>query len=159
MSERSAVINYSDVNMAPRLVATAGPLFGAIFKISGDVSVGRDTVNQICISDPLVSRQHCSIKAADGGFKIFDLESYNGTFVNGLPVGEQALNHCDRITIGDSQFLFLLHSDVPRRISDPVELNDQNLITSATIQMQRQDALYLHPAQQVGIDAMSRRRY
>ena len=40
---------------------------------------------------------------------ILDLESLNGTFINDVPVKRRALHHGDRVRIGDSQFLFLMH--------------------------------------------------
>lgn len=157
MSGSLSLSHSSNIKMDPRLIATAGPLFGAIFKINEELSVGRDTVNHICISDPMVSRRHCTIGAIDGQFKIVDLNSYNGTFVNGLAVEEQTLNHCDRITIGDSQFLFLLESDAPLFVSDPVEMNEHNLITRSTIQLQRKDVLYLDPEKMATAAAPSSR--
>jgi transcriptional regulator with GAF, ATPase, and Fis domain len=54
-----------------------------------------------------MSRRHCEVETGDGAFILRDLGSSNGTFVNGIPVRERALQHGDRIRIGDSVLLFL----------------------------------------------------
>jgi len=66
------------------LHAIAGPLEGAVFRLpTEDVSVGRLASNQLCVGDPSVSREHCLIRYEKDGFRIRDLGSNNGTFVNG----------------------------------------------------------------------------
>jgi len=49
-----------------------------------------------------VSRRHCSILNSSGQIRLVDLESLNGTFVNGAPTREKTLEHGDRIKIGAS---------------------------------------------------------
>ena len=47
-----------------------------------------------------VSRRHCVVEHDEGGrFKIIDLESQNGTFVNGVPLTSTWLEHGDEIRI------------------------------------------------------------
>jgi pSer/pThr/pTyr-binding forkhead associated (FHA) protein len=41
-------------------------------------------------------------------FKLLDLESYNGTFINGIPVKEQNLVHADQLRVGKIELLFLI---------------------------------------------------
>src|SRR5262245_22217678 len=98
--------------MEPKLVAIAGPLKGSSFPIvGGELVIGRDPQNNIAVNDPLVSRRHCSIRNRGAEIQVADLESLNGTFVNGIPTREKTLEHGDRIKVGDSQFVFLLHED------------------------------------------------
>lgn len=80
----------------------------------------------------------------NGSFKVVDLDSYNGTFVNSVPVGEQSLNHGDQISVGSVRFVFLLHEPEPAA-RNLVELGDDELINPSTIRLARQDALYLKP--------------
>lgn len=81
---------------------------------------------------------------AGSQFTIVDLESYNGTFVNGVPVKEHPLAHGDQIAVGDVVLLFLLHeAEAAREITGP--LHEDNLITRSTVRLRREDALYLHP--------------
>src|SRR5688572_26432687 len=100
--------------MSFRLVALTGPQQGMIFPMSGDeITIGRDPSNPLCITDPSSSRKHCSISLTAEGFRLKDLDSKNGTFVNGIPVRERLLQHGDRLQVGDSAFVFLTHSDEP----------------------------------------------
>jgi Nif-specific regulatory protein len=133
---------------APRLIVLAGALRGAVFALdSAEVSVGRDAKNAICLNDPSVSRQHCLISEEAGQFKVTDLESFNGTFVNGVPVKERLLEHGDQLAVGDILLLLLLHEIEVERASSLVELGGGDLITRSMIRLQREDAFYLNPEQ------------
>ena len=107
--------------------------------------IGRDPTNQLSMEDSSVSWQHCLIKREAGQFSIKDLESRNGTFVNGVPLQERSLEDGDQIKIGDCVFLFLLHDGEPPASSTPVELDNEILVTGAMVQLQGADALYLKP--------------
>ncbi len=130
--------------MKPKLAAISGPLRRTSVTLGDDeVSIGRDKRNRLCIGSMLVSRRHCVIKNEDGRLKICDLESRNGTLVNGIPVKERALEHGDQIRIGDSLFLFLLHEGEGALAADPVELRDQEVAAGSTLELAPEDALYL----------------
>src|SRR5215471_461045 len=78
----------------------------------GEATVGRDPTNAVAVIDPSVSRKHCLLrKEEDGRYQIKDLESRNGTLVNGSSVKEQWLRHGDEIATGDSAFLFLTEEE------------------------------------------------
>ena len=64
------------------------------------------------LRDLAVSRHHCVLEADDGGFRLRDLDSRHGTFVNGMPVRERELADGDRITLGESQLLLLFLDEV-----------------------------------------------
>ena len=67
------------------------------------VKIGRDHSNDIIIDDPLVSRNHLTIIQDDkGNFKLLDVGSKNGTFVNGNRVQQCDLNLNDIIRIGNN---------------------------------------------------------
>ena len=105
--------------MRPRLLVTAGPSKDSTIPLpDGEATLGRDPTNAVAVVDPSVSRKHCLLRREeDGRFQIKDLDSRNGTLVNGLAVKEQWLRHGDEIATGDSVFLFLLEEDdqaVPR---------------------------------------------
>jgi transcriptional regulator with GAF, ATPase, and Fis domain len=95
------------------------------------------------VVDPSVSRKHCLLRREeDGRFQIKDLDSRNGTLVNGLPVKEHWLRHGDEIVIGDSSFVFLLEDEnhpVPR-----VEFDDRQPPAETTI-LHPKEVVYLHP--------------
>ena len=93
----------------PRLVAVDGALFGQTFYLDEPfVSIGRLVSNDICLDDIFVSRVHCVIRTEDGQYVIEDLNSANGTYVNGERVNAGALNEGCLIQIGASRFLFEL---------------------------------------------------
>jgi Nif-specific regulatory protein len=106
-------------------------------------SIGRESANRLCISDPSVSRRHSVIKRVGEQFKINDLESLNGTFVNDVPVKERTLEHGDRLRIGDYLFLFLLEEGEAAPLSSRVLLDEGVHASGATIQLRVADAFHL----------------
>ena len=134
---------YASREMTSRLIAISGSLKGTTFPLAeGETSIGRDLSNSVSLNDPSVSRRHCLIKnGSSNGFHLVDLESYNGTFVNGVPVAEQSLTHGDQISLGDIRFIFLAHEDTAAEI----RLQDDDLLSRSTIRLEREQAFYLHP--------------
>ncbi len=122
--------------MEPKLVAVAGPLKGSVIPlIDAETIIGRDPTNAVSIHDPLVSRRHCSIRGQGAQMQVSDLDSLNGTFVNGEPMKEKALEHGDRIKVGSSQFVFMVRDE---EVYSGVPLTDSfdgQLITAVTIQL------------------------
>src|ERR1041385_7415495 len=129
--------------MPPRLAAIAGKLKGAIFAINEDTMViGRETAANLCIADASVSRRHSKIEKSESGFVLTDLESLNGTFVNDVPVKTRLLEHGDRVRIGDSQFLFLMHEGDATSKSSDVRLDEAKVLSGSTVQIRFDDAIY-----------------
>jgi transcriptional regulator with GAF, ATPase, and Fis domain len=131
----------------PRLVAVSGPLRDSVFALpDSDLSLGRDASNGLPISDPSVSRRHCLIRREASGFKVRDLDSRNGTLVNGEIVKDHWLHHLDEIAVGDSVFRFLIEDDADKGsgTSRAVEFDDDGK-THATAEIRPQDVLYLQP--------------
>lgn len=97
----------------PKLVIVAGSARGRSVSLSGvrRLSVGRDSGNTLHVPDPAVSRRHFVISAAESGFELTDLESHNGTFVNGVPVRNRLLAHGDTIRVGGCELVFLGRED------------------------------------------------
>ncbi|NIQ57494.1 MAG: FHA domain-containing protein, partial [Gemmatimonadetes bacterium] len=81
---------------------------GKTFRIERPcASVGRATDNDVQFPDRSVSRHHCRIRREEDRWTIEDLESTNGTLVNGTPVRRAArLFHGDEIVVGFSRFVF-----------------------------------------------------
>lgn len=65
------------------------------------ITIGRNRDNIICVNDPQVSRHHCQIVQYDNGtFAIVDMNSTNGTYVNGIRVqGQTPLKRGDRVNL------------------------------------------------------------
>ena len=76
-------------------------------------SIGREIQNDLVIvSDKTISRQHAQIQFKDGSFLVQDLNSKNGTRVNGKKVAEiTMLKSGDEVSIGLTQMIFLLVPD------------------------------------------------
>lgn len=134
--------------MNPRLVAINGPLKGTTFSLDGnEVSIGRESANVVSVSHRSVSRRHCLIKRQVDEFRICDLDSYNGTFVNGIPIKEQTLAHADQIRVGSIALLFFLSEGEDPAPGNLVRLDDSKVVTQSTRQM-RPEAL-LHQTEQI----------
>src|SRR5262245_58655221 len=122
--------------MDPKLAAVAGPRQGAVIPLGEErLNVGRDSSNEICLASMGVARRHCCIERRGDSITLTDLGSHNGTYVNGVPVKERALQHGDQVRIGDSVFLLLLHEADPIPSGAPVELKEQGMVTGHTIEL------------------------
>lgn len=143
----------------PRLVGIGGPLKGTAFALSAsEVSIGRDSSNQLWAADPALSRRHCLINAGDGQFSIKDLKSRNGTLVNGVPVEQQQLRHGDQIYIGDSVLIFLLKRDGDQPEKNPVEFLETTGFEGSPLLLKAEDSLYLQPEKMVATLAPTARQ-
>ena len=103
--------------MDPRIVAISGELKGKEFHLDGGrVSIGRDASNTIAPPDSAVSRKHCVIDWAHDQAQVTDLESHNGTFVNGIPVSRRALAHGDVLRVGLCELVYLTEEIPPSSV-------------------------------------------
>jgi len=129
-----------------KLIAIDGPVKGTTFPlVTDEVWIGRDTVNHIQLSDPMVSRRHCRIRREGDLLKLRDENSSNGTLVNDVPVRERLLANGDLIKIGDSQFLVVFSEDGPTRSGLTAQLDDSHVGTNTTIRIMADEAVYLRP--------------
>jgi FHA domain len=145
--------------MNPRLVGIGGPLKGTAFALpAGEVSIGRDSSNQLWAPDPALSRRHCLVVASGEQVSIRDLGSRNGTLVNGVPVEQQQMRHGDQIYVGDSVLLFLLNADGEHSARNPVEFQDTAAFEGSPLLLRAEDSLYLQPEKAVASLPPSARR-
>lgn len=80
---------------------------GRVFRdLAIPVTIGREEGNLLRLNDERVSRFHAKVQQEDGDVIITDLESTNGTRVNGAPVQIRRLRPGDQIGIGRSMLLF-----------------------------------------------------
>jgi pSer/pThr/pTyr-binding forkhead associated (FHA) protein len=77
--------------------------------------VGRHTEADVRFAYPDVSRRHCQLVFDNGQWRIFDLKSLNGVFVNNVPAAEATLYEGDQLRIGCVKLL--VESGTPLRIS------------------------------------------
>jgi pSer/pThr/pTyr-binding forkhead associated (FHA) protein len=75
-------------------------------------TVGRATRADFIVDAPLVSRVHCRLSAGASELEVVDLESTNGTFVNGERITRAMLKQGDRLGVGRVEM-------VVERVEDP----------------------------------------
>jgi MoxR-like ATPase len=92
----------------PQIRVLAGLEPGAVFPLEArKIVIGRDPESDIPLAvDSPASRHHAAIIPENGGWRIEDLGSLNGTLINDQRVPSSFLNPGDRITIGDAEFIF-----------------------------------------------------
>jgi pSer/pThr/pTyr-binding forkhead associated (FHA) protein len=76
--------------------------------------IGREK-GDIIVKDTEISSTHCQIQLIDGSYHLFDMNSTNGTFVNGQRVVKCKLKPGDQITIGTTILRFDLKDDAEVR--------------------------------------------
>lgn len=78
------------------------------YVLKGTVNIGRSGKNDIVIKDNFVSKNHLQITEQGGTYFIEDLNSANGTYLNGEAVHDIIeLRNGDRIGVGFIQFIFV----------------------------------------------------
>ena len=70
------------------------------------LTIGRDPENILVLDDRRVSRKHAEIRLRLGRYMLYDLQSTNGTHVNGRRVAESVLTDGDRVAIGGVELFF-----------------------------------------------------
>jgi len=132
--------------LRPRLLVIAGPSKDSTIPLpDGESTLGRDPTNAVSVPDASVSRKHCLLRREeDDRFQIKDLDSRNGTLVNGLAIKEQWLRHGDEIATGDSVFLFLLEDEEQAVPPSRVEFDDSQPMAETKL-IHPREVLYLQP--------------
>ena len=70
------------------------------------LTIGRESTTDIALDDPRVSRQHARLSYRQQQIWLTDLRSSNGTFVNGTPIQERALQPGDVLSFGGLEATF-----------------------------------------------------
>lgn len=87
-----------------------------------DIFIGRiPAINDLCINDPSVSRQHAQIRRKEGQYTIYDLKSLNGLSVNGKKVTRETLKHQDKVMLGDVEIVVYLKDDIEKENLKDIE--------------------------------------
>jgi serine phosphatase RsbU (regulator of sigma subunit) len=92
----------------PKLRVVSGPQAGAAIEVKDGAVIGRSRSVDLQFEEKTLSRQHARIVFADGKWTLIDLESSNGTFVNGIAVRTGTpLKDGDDIRLGDLALQFM----------------------------------------------------
>ena len=132
----------SDTTIAARLEILSGPLAGQLIELAdAPLTIGREPTNGLPVRDGSISRFHCRIERLGRQYRVVDLDSRNGTFVNGAPIKEHILQHAEQLKVGKSVLLFRC-AEVPVR----EEVRESTpLLSDATVVLRREDSVYLRP--------------
>lgn len=95
-----------------------------VYRLYDQFMIGREISNDIVLNDNFSSRSHAMIKHRPDGFYLEDLNSQNGSFVNGVRIKEIQLQEGDQIRLGSTSFLFSSNNEVQDK---NLELKSYNL--------------------------------
>jgi diguanylate cyclase (GGDEF)-like protein len=84
------------------------------------LEIGRGETCDLRINHSSVSRRHARIKPTPGGYRVIDLESTNGTFLNDVQVAEAPLKDGDYLRIGSCMFRFLMGSNLEAQYHEEI---------------------------------------
>ena len=104
------------------LVVKRGPNAGSRFLLDKDVTTaGRHPESDIFLDDITVSRRHAEIiHEGGGGYRVHDVGSLNGTYVNRERIDSAVLAGGDEVQIGKFRLVFLVGSRTPGGAADGV---------------------------------------
>jgi diguanylate cyclase (GGDEF)-like protein len=114
--------------MSPTFLVVSGQSSaGKMFKLRGEMIIGRTTTADIYLDDDGVSRRHAQVRVLqDGAVEVVDLGSTNGTYHNGMRIQTHLLRDGDTIQIGSTTILKFSYRDALE------EELQKNLYDSAT---------------------------
>ena len=113
------------IRRTPGLVVVHGAEIGKRHPLPADgLVIGRDPLQVgIVLADPAVSARHCSVELdrETGAFRVTDLASRNGTYVNGEKVDERTLAEGDKIFVGETVLRFSLQDAIEESFHQQIE--------------------------------------
>lgn len=108
----------------PRLRLTKGKARRTVVELRGRVTLGRVGSVEVPLADAKASREHARVFEQGGEWHVVDLNSTNGTFVNGAKVTRRVLRPGDEITIGTTSFVFEPPAPAAQETAGPPEVEE-----------------------------------
>ena len=112
----------------PKLTVTFGGEVQGERSVEEPITVvGRDAACQVRIDNLGISRTHCRITKRGEGYVLQDMDSANGTFVNGTRITEHSLNEGDEILVGKYTLKFSLAgiaAPAPKTPTDMIDMGE-----------------------------------
>lgn len=100
--------------MTPCLQVMNGPGAGQLLRLDRPVAhIGRGSGNDLVVDDSNVSRVHARLCRTEAGIRVIDLDTTNGTTIDGEPVRVRVLQEGDELVLGGSLTLKFAHRDLP----------------------------------------------
>jgi signal transduction histidine kinase len=111
----------------PRLIVTKGADEGKQFDLTEErMGAGRDASNRIRLHDTEVSRRHAEFVRSADGYRLLDVGSANGTYVNNQSIRDVLLQPGDRVQIGQTQLVYSVVGartpELPDDLADRISL-------------------------------------
>lgn len=124
---------------------------GRVFReLATPLTLGREEGNVLRLNDERVSRFHAKIQLDDSDYVLTDLESTNGTKVNGSIVTIRRLRFGDRIAVGRSILMFGSNEEIAMRMAQ-LESSPQPVPTSSLPSVVGDDLKTVQAKTQIGI--------
>lgn len=99
-------LNVAEKTRSEGYLIHISPNHRETFEVGHFIVLGRSPYSQIQISDPFTSERHARIEKKQNYFVLRDLQSANGTYLNGVSIVEAKLKDQDVVKIGQSEFIF-----------------------------------------------------
>ncbi|NIW44075.1 MAG: FHA domain-containing protein, partial [Gammaproteobacteria bacterium] len=157
---KTVIGDFGDILSTEQKLALQGAeidLRALDFEQTDRVTIGRTEENDIVLDHPLVSRYHALIEKMGTRFRLKDLNSTNGVFVNGVRIeNESWLTDGDTITIGASDFV-LSGSNLQRQTEAGLKLDAQHINQYVTkeLNLLKNISLNIKPMEFVALVGMS----
>lgn len=99
--------NRSQASLLLMTSHSGGRQAGSAFRLGDDrVTIGRSSVCDLCIEEPSMSSEHARLVFSDGAWRVINLLSTNGVYVNDQKVFSHRLNDGDEIRLGRARLRF-----------------------------------------------------
>lgn len=110
-----AKLIYQDPDSGQEVSVEVGPEFP-------EVTIGRNPGNIVRVNNPSISRKHAKLVFDAGQITLYDLNSSNGSYVNGTRIQNQVLVDGDRVRVGEFPLDFVEVADAqPAQPAQPAE--------------------------------------
>src|SRR5262245_46814833 len=121
-----------------RLRGISGDIKGKVWEHDSLMRAGRLNSLEIVLDDSSVSRQHAELHVSGAGWSVRDLQSTNGTFVNGVRLGgeEKALRTRDIVQFGKVAMIVELNDNEPANGSP-----EEQMVVEATSHQSWEEAI------------------
>ncbi|HEY8946887.1 MAG TPA: FHA domain-containing protein, partial [Polyangiaceae bacterium] len=118
---REEVLRRIKAPHRPVLVVLNGQDMGKRVVLERSILIGRDPAAELSLSDTMISWHHARIEDRGDGWALFDLDSTNGTTVNGEQKREFLLQPNDRILFAHTAVSFELQDALKEAYNENVE--------------------------------------
>jgi pSer/pThr/pTyr-binding forkhead associated (FHA) protein len=107
----------NDENKQPQLIGLSGSYKDNEYQLTQDeFIIGRAPVCDLIMKESTISAKHAKIIKMNDDYEIIDLDSTNGTYVNGIKVDKKKLRTADKIKLDVFEFTFINPQDAVRTV-------------------------------------------